>query len=106
MSDFANLRKARHAKDQLKSYVSRAPDEHDDVVQASPQLAKGGGLPNKLAAASNGLYAAWPTSRFDIRITDEDALRGRGIFSREQYRPGQSAFAIDVRHNPFFVNTG
>ena len=62
MSDFANLRKARHAKDQLKSYVSRAPDEHDDVVQASPQLAKGGGLPNKLAAASNGLYAAWPTS--------------------------------------------
>ena len=29
--------------------------------------------------------------RFDIRITDEDPLRGRG---RERYRPGRSAFRL------------
>lgn len=100
MSDFTNLRKARHAKEQLKSYVTIAPNEHD------PQLAKGDGLSSKLATASNGHYTAWPTSRFDIHITDEDAFRGRGVFSREQYRPGKSAFATDVWHNPFFANTG
>ena len=52
----------------------------DKAVQASPQpIAKGGGLPSKLAAVSNGLYMGWPTSRFGIRITDKDPLRGRDI---------------------------
>jgi hypothetical protein len=87
MSDFANLRKARHAKEQLKSYVSRTLNEHEEVQQ----LAKAGGL---LVEVPNGLYTAWPTSRFEIRIEDEDSLRGRGVFSREQYHPGKSAFAI------------
>ena len=101
MSDFTNLRKARHTKEHLKSYVSRAPSEHDEAVQASLQLAKGGKLRSRLSAMSNGLYATWPTSRFDIRIADEDPLRGRGVFSRERYRPGKSAFVTDVWHNLF-----
>lgn len=59
-----------------------------EAVQASPELAKGGGLSSKLVEASNGLYTARPTSCFEIRIEDEDFLCGRDIFSREYYHPG------------------
>lgn len=85
MSDFANLRKARHAKEHQKSYISRSKREQDQSVQKD---AKPGELPSELL---EGFYIAWPASRFEIRISVEDALRGRGVFSREQYRPGKSS---------------
>ncbi len=88
MSDFANLRKARRAKEQQKSYISHSKSEHEQGVQKDT---KAGELPGEVAGLLEGFYTTWPTSRFEIRISVEDSLRGRGIFSREQYRRGKSS---------------
>jgi hypothetical protein len=80
MSNFANLRKARRAKEQQKSYIK---SEHEQGIQKDTKS------PSEVAELLEGFYTTWPTSRFEIRISVEDSLRGRGVFSREQYRPGK-----------------
>ncbi|KAF8632794.1 hypothetical protein AX15_001693 [Amanita polypyramis BW_CC] len=87
MSNFATLRATRQAKEKQKSYLSQTQSGEQQDIQSTSVSA------SKVAEISEGLYKAWPTSNFEICVSS-DSLRGRGVFSRKQYRPGDILVSV------------